>query len=398
MNVTIENIDELSAVVSVSIVEGDYKEVVTKSLKDYRRKANIPGFRAGNVPMGMIQKMYGKSVLVEQVFNLAHNAVRSYIQDEKIEILGEPLPYEHGNKLDFETDTEFVVKYEIGFSPKVENFINSDLKFNLLVPAFNDMKKAELVDSIRNEHGTFVAVESIEATENLRGTFVELAADGTALEGGINQENALVALQVVKDDAVLAAFAGKTVGDVVLINMKTAFPNDSDRAALLGVTPEVIDSISDTFSYTIASIERFTPGELNQELFNKVFGEGVVVDEDSFYAKLNEYYVSTLAPEADRILYSEFREWVAENVKLDLPVDFLKRWLVQRNENLTIEELDESFTHYVASFNWEIIRESIFARFGVEITNAERIETARAIVYNQFLQYGIPHHMIPEAE
>jgi trigger factor len=271
MNVTRENIDELSAVVSVSIVEEDYKEVVAKSLKDYRRKANVPGFRPGNVPMGMIQKMYGKSVLVDKVFNLAYDAVFKHIKSENIQILGEPIPSESGNQLNFDTETEFVVKYEIGYSPKIEQFINSDLSFELLRPVASVEKREQLIEQIRQEHGSLVEVESIEGKENLRGTFAELDANGNLVEGGISQEDALVSLLVVKDEETLAAFTGKKAGDVVKVDIVKSFPNEADRSALMGQDIEALNSTSGLFQFTITRIDRFTAHELNQDLFDKVW-------------------------------------------------------------------------------------------------------------------------------
>ncbi len=401
MNITRENIDELNVVLKLSFTEEDYADNVSNALKEYRKKANMPGFRPGMVPMGMIKKMYGKSVLAEEVNKLMSESLSKYLVEEKLPILGEPLPSTKEQKpFDFDNDKEFEFLFDIALAPEV----SVELTGEDTVPYYEIDVDADLQDQVIESHkgrnGEAKEVEVVEdASENLRGDFVQLGEDDKAVEEGHSAEDVLVALAVVKDEELKEQTKGAKVGDTFTIDVEKSFPNEADRAAMLKVEKEELAELGNKFQYTITKIERFMPAELNQELFDKVYGEGTVANEEEYRAKIVEEVKTNFTASSDYKFGLDLKEQLLAKYDIQLPSAFLRRWLKaanSENKELTDEVFDREFPMFEESTKWQLLKDSIFKANEMKVEEEDLMKEAIAGIEAQFAQYGMPAGSIPQ--
>jgi trigger factor len=288
MNITRENIDNLNAILTVSIEKNDYEATVSEVLKNYRKKANMPGFRPGMVPAGLIKKMYGKAALADEVNKIISKGLNEYIQTENLNILGEPLPNEEKQpSIDWETQTDFSFVYDIGMAPEIKVTLDEQTT----IPYYNIVANDEMVnkqlDAYAGRLGENKVVETVEDKDTVRGNFVQLNEEGSELEAGISTEKVVIAIDVMKDEEVKASFIGKKVGDVLVFDPVKAYQNKHEVGHMLNISHEEAEVLSGNFSFTIVEVLRFEKGEVNQELFNQTYGEdsGITTVEE-FKAKI----------------------------------------------------------------------------------------------------------------
>lgn len=390
MNITRENIDDLNAVLTVKIEKPDYDEKVETVLKDYRKKANIKGFRPGMVPIGMIKKIYGRAVKIDEINKVVTENVQKYLTDEKIEILGDPLPkFTDQEKIDFETQEDFSFAFEVGLTPEIELTLNKKNKANLYEIIIDDKMKNDYLDNYKRRFGELRKADSIEEKDVIKGKLEAIDEAGNVVEGGPAAEDTSLAVDIIKDEEIKKLFTGKAVGDSVDFDLRKAFPNDSEIGGILHIKKEDAEAVNGNFRFTVSDISRFFPAEVNQDLFDKVYGEGIVTTEEDFMKKLEEEISANLKKETEYKLMLDVKELVLEKTEFNLPEEFLKRWLLTINENNTAEQIEKEFDHFKKDLKWQLIKNKVARDNEVKITEEELLGEAAKITRYQFQQYGL---------
>lgn len=379
MNITKENIDALNAVVKVEISAADYQEKVAKILQDYRKKADVPGFRKGQVPMGMVKKQYGKSIMIDEVNKLLQEALNNFLIEEKLDILGNPLP-KMEEEFSWETE-DYTFEFELGLVPEFE--INFDAKNK--VTQYNIVADKELLNkevaNIRKRFGKLVPKETVEEGVNIAGTFVNE-------EREINKKST-IALESIKGKENQQKFLGKKVGDVVELNTKDLFDDDHKLMGALGLSHDEIHGIEIPVTFTIEEINVNELAEINQELFDKIFGADVVKSEEELRAKIKEDAEKQFETQADQHLLNAVTEYLVENTKFDLPAEFLKRWMVVAGEKpMTPEDATEEYEKSEKGLRYQLIEGKILKDNNLQISFEELKDFTKGFVKVQMAQYG----------
>lgn len=390
MNIVRKDIDSSNATITISIEKADYSEKVEKTLRDYRKKANIPGFRPGMVPLGLLKKMYGKSILAEEINKILSDELYKYIQDNKINMLGEPLPNETDQQdIDFSTQEDFEFVFDLGLAPEFEVELNKKdkVKYYQITPS------EEMIDnqikSYTGRYGKYVQEESVEEKDMVKGTLTELA-EGKVKEGGIQVQDAVLTPAYMKDEASKALFAGAKVGDVITFNPKTAFENEAEISSLLKISKEEVAEVTADFQFTIEGITRYHEAEIDQELFDKVYGEGVVKSAEEFTEKIKANIQETLAQDSEYKFGIDAREALVKKYdSLAFPDAFLKRWLLASNKNLTEETLEADYPKMIADLKWQLIKDKIAKSNDIKVEKDDVEDFGRKIARSQFAQYGM---------
>ncbi|HLP74602.1 MAG TPA: trigger factor [Bacteroidales bacterium] len=390
MNITRENIDDLNAVLTVKIDKPDYEEKVENVLKDYRKKANIKGFRPGMVPIGLIKKMYGKAVLVDEINKAVTENVQKYLTDEKVEILGDPLPKEDEHeRIDFDAQEDFTFRFEVGLSPVIDLNISKDDKVANYHITIDEKMRNDYVSNYRRRFGELRNVEKVEEKDVVKGRIESLGEDGNVKEEGITAEDTSLSVDVIKDEEIKKLFIGKAAGDQVDFDLKKAFPNDYEIAGILKIKRENAGSAEGNFRFTIKEINRFFEAEVNKELFDKIYGEGLVGTEEEFIKKVDEEISANLLKESDYKLMYDLRKLAMDKTEISLPEEFLKKWLLRVNENNTPETIESEFGSFRKDLKWQLIKNKIARDNEVKITEEELLREAENVTRMQFMQYGL---------
>ena len=382
MKITQKNVDDLTMVVTMNIEKDDYKEKTKKILSDYRKNADIKGFRKGMAPMGMIEKMHGKSAMLDAVNNLISDGLNNYITDNKINILGEPLPHEDEKKsIDWENDTEFEVSFDLAIAPKIELELSSKDKITYYEPKITDEEKAKFRSNLLRQFGTLVNTDAIEEDDFI---IADLIQGETRIEG------TYVALRSIADKKIKKSFIGKKSGDELTIDVNKAFENETDRAAMLKISKEELATIEPNYTVVVKEVKRFAEAEVNQDLYDKAFGAGNVKSEEEFDSKIVDRIKSEFAQESDYRFMLDAREALIEKAAIALPEGFLKRWLHNANEGkFTMEEIEKDFGLFLKDFRWQMIRQFITNEQKIQITREHLLDHARKIAAYQFAMYGL---------
>ncbi len=390
MNIVRKDIDQNNATLTLSIVKSDYAEKVEKTLRDYRKKANIPGFRPGMVPVGLIKKMYGKAVTAEEINKIVSEELYAYIRENKINMLGEPLPNETEQQpIDFDNSEDFEFIFDFGIAPEFEVELSKKDKIKTYSIAVSDEMINNQVSSYTSRYGKYVQEDSVEEKDMVKGEILEMA-DGKVNENGLKIQDGVLTPSYIKDDAQKAKFVGAAKGDVIVFNPQTAFENEAEISSLLKISKDEAKNISADFQIKIEGITRYYDAEINQELFDKVYGEGVVTSEEEFRAKIKESILESLSGDSDYKFGQDAREMlVAKFDNLTFPDAFLKRWLLATNENLSKETLEEDFPKMIADLKWQLIKDKLTKANDVKVEIEDVNAYARKIARAQFAQYGM---------
>lgn len=390
MNITKESTDTLNAILTVNVEKDDYQEKVDKILRDYRRKSNIKGFRQGNAPMGMIKRMYYVPVLAEEVNKLVSESLYEYLTKEEIRILGEPLPVKEEDKtIDFEKDDNFQFKFELGLSPEINMEITEKDKFPWYNIKLAKKEIEEYKDNVAKRYGEFVSVDHAGDDELIKGDLVKVDEDGKEVEDGIKVEDVSMSLDMMKDADQKLLFKGTSKGDDVVFDVKKAYPNDAELSSLLRIDKSEIPLIDGKFKVSIKEVQKFEKATINQELFDKIYGEGNVKSEEEFVEKLKEEMKAQYDRDSEYRFGIDVRENLIKKAKMDLPVEFLKRWLVETNENATQEQVEEEFDKIEDDFRWQLIKDQLFKKHEIKVDQEEVMDAAREAARMQYAQYGI---------
>lgn len=390
MNITKTNIDDLNAVIKLQIVKEDYESRVSDVLKDYRKKANINGFRAGKVPMGVIKKMYGTPVLAEEINKLMSQELMKYIRENDLNIMGEPLPNETDQKeINWEKDTEFEFAFDIGISPEYTLNLSKRDKITFYKIKVDEKMIENGVDMHARRFGTNNEAEVVEEKELLKGNYAQVDTEGKLVEEGIVSENVAISLEYMKDEDSKKKFIGAKKEDVIVFSPAKAFENKSDLASMLNISTEEAEVLDADFQFTITEVNKFVNAELNQELFDKVFGEGTVASIEEFKAKIKEDIEKQLVNDSDYKFLIDAKEKLVKKAKITLPEAFLKRWIIATNKEMTAEQVETDFANYTDEFKWQLIKNRLTEENELKVTEEEVLEFAKKQALMQFQQYGM---------
>jgi trigger factor len=325
MNVIREDVNAMSALLRVQIAPADYQSKVSSALEKYRKQVKVPGFRPGKVPMGMIQKQYGRALLAEELNKMVSDSLFGYVNDNKIEILGNPIPKDDIEvKGDFNNPGDFEFTYEIGLVPEIKVTLSSKDKFDYTKVKIDDELINKQIDDLRRRYGKLVASEKVADKDMILAQFVELNEDDSIKEGGI-MHSSTISMEFVENKDAKKALKGAKIGDKVVVNPTHVSRGGKDTAAMLGITEEELANVSDKFQMTINEIRQMELAELNQELFDKLFGEGAISSEQDLKERIAKDLEAMFANDSDRLLTRSIYDSLIANTKVDLPTEFLKR-------------------------------------------------------------------------
>ena len=398
MDITKENIDDLNALLKIKVEAKDYQEKVDETLKDYRKKANIPGFRKGKVPMGVVKKQYGKSVLADELNKMVSQKLFDYIEAEKLDILGNPLPKEDEDfKGDFDNPESFEFIYEIGLSPEVDVNISGKNKYEYTKVKVDKKLIDKQVGDLTKRYGKLVSGEKVGEKDMILGQFVELNDDGEIKEQGI-MHSATISMEFVEKDSVKKELLGKKVGDEIIVNPFDVSRGGKDTASMLGIEEKDLENISEKFRLKITEVKVMEPAELNQELFDKLFGEGNVKSEAEMRERINNDLEKMFEKDSEQILARRITNDLLDKSKIDLPDNFLKRWILasqKEDSDLTKEKLEEDYDEYARGLKWQLIKSKIFKDNDIKVEQEEVLNHTKRLLVEQYAQYGMP---APEEE
>ena len=370
------------SLLKVVVDEKDYGESVEKMLHDYKRKANIPGFRPGMVPMGIIRKMYGKGVVAEQSYRIASNSVFEYLQKENIDYVGDVIPAEEQGAFDFDNGTEFEFIFEIGEAPKYDVKLTAKDKLTYHKIKIDKKMHASFLDNYLRRSGRLVEVDKVKKDEALTVTLDN---------GDLRVEDAYVGLISMNDEE-RKPWIGKKVGYKTTINVNEMYSTPSQRAAMLHVKEEELEGINPQFELEITKIRQFANPEINEEFFKTAFPEGNVKTAEELDAYIDAQIDSETKRESDYLFAGTVRNFMLEKAALQMPVEFLKRWLFTINEGkFSMEEIEKDFDAFVKMFSWNYIQKQIITAEKLTVTTAEAEQEAKEFAAMQFAQYGMPN-------
>ena len=390
MNITRENIDELNAVLKVKIEKTDYEEKVETVLKDYRKKANIKGFRPGMVPIGLVKKMYGRAVQIDEINKLVTENIQKYLVDEKLEILGDPLPKtDEQDSIDFDTQVEFTFSFEVGLSPVIELKLSKKNKVNQHEIIIDEKMKNDYLENYTRRYGELRKADVTEEKDVIKGKIEAVDKDGNILVEGPSVEETSIGIDIIKDKKIKKQFIGKSLNDTVDFDIKKAYPNDTEIAGILKIKKEEVEGINAHYRFTITDISRFFPAELGTELYDRIYGAGVVKTEEEFRSKIENEIGINLKRESNFKLMMDIKALAIEKTDFNLPEAFLKKWLLRVNEKTTEEQVETEFDSFRKDLKWQLIRNKVAKDNEVKITEEELLQEAANITRYQFQQYGL---------
>jgi len=390
MNITKENIDDLNAILKVKIEKPDYEDKVETVLKDYRKKATIKGFRPGMVPIGLIKKMYGRAVQIDEINKIVTENIQKYLADEKVEILGDPLPKaDEQDKIDFETQQDFTFSFELGLTPAIDLKLSKKNKVNEYEIIIDEKMRKDYVNNYIRRYGELRKADQTEEKDVIKGKIEAVDNSGNVLPEGPSVEDTSLGIDIIKDKKIKKEFIGKNLNDSIDFDLKKAFPNDTEIAGILHKKKEEVAELGADYRFTIKEISRFYQAELGKELFDRIFGEGVVNSEEEFMKKIEGEIVINLKRESDFKLMMDIKNLAMKKTDFQLPEEFLKKWLLRVNEKSTQEQIEKEFDSFRKDLKWQLIRNKIARDNEVKISEEELQKEAENITRYQFQQYGL---------
>jgi len=396
MNISFESADKVNGLMTIVIEKADYEEKVEKTLKDYRKKAQMPGFRPGMVPMGLIKKQYGTAVKVDEVNRLLGEKLYEYVRENKIQMLGEPLPNEEKQQpQDFQQDGPYTFVFDIAVAPEFKAELTAQDTVDYYDIKVDDKLVDDQVQMYASQAGEFVEAQEWSGNDTLKGDLRQLDADGNTLEGGIETEGGMIMPSYIKGEDEKKKFDGAKLGDIITFNPKKAYPdNDAEVAALLKVDKEKVKDLTADFSFQVTSINHFQPAAVDEKLFERVFGEGVK-DEADFRQRISDTIKPQLAANSDYRFMLDVRKYMEKKVgELTFPEALLKRIMLNNNKDKGEDFVEKNFKASVDELKWHLIKEQLVAANGIKVEDDDLKQVAKAAIRQQFAQYGMTN--VPE--
>ena len=390
MNISFENPDKVNGLLTITVEEADYQASVEKTLKDYRKKANYPGFRPGMVPMGLIKKQFGASAKMDAINKLIGEQIYKYMQDNKIQMLGEPLPSEKQEAQDLEKPAPYTFAFDIAVAPEFKIELNGHNKIDHYTITVDDALIDRQVDMFASRSGSYEKAESYEDNDMLKGDLRELDEQGNTKEGGVTVEAASIMPNYIKNEAQKALFNGAKLGDIITINPSEAYESEAEIASLLKVERDRVKDFKGNFSYQITDIQRYKKHPVDQELFDQMFGKDTVKDEKAFREKIAEGLKAQLTVDADYKFILDVRAYCEKKVgKLQFPDALLKRIMLNNNKDKGEEFVEKNYEQSVKELTWHLIKEQLVAANQIKVDDADVLNAAKETARVQFAQYGM---------
>ena len=393
MKITFDCPDKINGLLMLTIAPEDYQEKVEKTLKDYRKKAQMPGFRPGQVPMGMIKRQYGTAAKLDEINRLLNDELMSYIRENKIQMLGDPLP--NDEKSDTKglnkDDQEATFAFDIAVAPEFKVELSDKDTIDYYTITVDDKLVDQQVQMYQSQAGEFVKGETFGGNDTLTGDLRQLDAEGNTLEGGITTDSGMLMPSYFGDEEQKKLFEGCKAGDIITFNPKKAYPdNDAEVAALLKVKKEEVEGLESDFSFQVTEVRHYQPAEVDQKLFDRVFGEGNVKDEKDFREKIAEGMKAQFVGSSDYKFLSDVRAYLEEKVgKLEYPDALLKRIMLQNNKDKGEDCVEKNYEGSIRELTWHLIKEQLVAANNIKVENADVKAVAKEAMRAQFAQYGM---------
>lgn len=394
MNISFENPDKVNGLLTLTIEKEDYEKDVEKQLKDYRKKANMPGFRPGMVPMGLIKRQYGEAVKVDVVNKLLGEKIYEYVRENKIQMLGEPMPNEEKQKpVDFKADGPYEFVFDIAVAPEFKAELDEADTIDYYDIEVSDEIVNRQVDMFASRAGHYDKVDDYDPAKNdmLKGDLRELGADGNAKEGGIVVEGAVLMPEYIKVEDQKTLFDGAKVGSVVTFNPKKAYPdNDAEITSLLKIDKQKAAELESDFTYLVTEVQRFVKAEVNQELFDGVFGKDTVKSEEEFRQKIADGIKAQLEADSDYKFLQDVRKYMEDKVgELQFPDALLKRIMLNNNKERGQQFVDDNYEASIKELKWHLIEEQLVEANAIKVEDADIKDVAKEMTRMQFAQYGM---------
>ncbi len=360
MNITKESTGNLTAIVKIEVTKDDYEKEVTDALKDHQRKANIPGFRPGKVPFGMVKKMYGNAVMADKINNILSESISTYIKDNDLKVLGNPLPnVERAKDMDFQGQSDFEFFFDIGLAPDFELELSDKIDVDYYKIIVDDNMVDKYLEDMRKRNGIPENPESSEKEDRLFGEFAEVDEAGNVLEGGVKNSASLLP-EFIKQEDVIAKLVGLKKGDKIVFNPLKATESATEAAAMLGVKTEEAEELKSDFQFTVEEITRIIPAGLDEEFFSKVYPAQGIITEEQLRDQIRKDAALAYEKETEKQFMNNAIEKLIETSDISLPDDFLKRWLKESNEDkITEEQVDGQYDSFARSMKWHLIESKI---------------------------------------
>ena len=378
---------DLMTVLTLTVEPADYQEAVQKELKQLRQKANVPGFRPGMVPAGLIKKMYGKGVMAEVINKTLSDALGKYIEEQHLNILGDPLPNEELTpKVDFDTQDTFTFAFDIALAPEFDASLNGHNKLTHYNIEVSDDMVNKQVESYAQRFGDYVEADEVQDGDVIKGLLTEQR------ENGMTKENAMLNPQYMVDKEQAALFMGAKKGDVITFNPQKAFQNEVEIGSLLDITKQEAKELTSDFTFEIQGITRHQAAKIDGELFAKVYGDNTVKDEAEFRAHVKAEIEENMAEDSEYKFGLDAKAAIMKKMEgLTFPEDFLKRWLHATNEKLTDEEIEKDFPQMIEELKWHLAKEQLLKKYNINIEKEDVEDYAKKVAKMQFMQYGLMH-------
>lgn len=396
MKISFENPDKVNGLLTLTVETADFQERVNKTLKDYRKKANVPGFRPGMVPMGMIKKQFGEAVKAEEINKLIGEVIYKYVNDNKIKMLGEPMASESQVPVDLSKDAPYEFKFDIAVAPEFKVELSDKDTVDFYTIKVDDDLVNRQIDMFASRAGHYDKVEEYQANDMLKGDIRELDENGNTKEGGITVEGAVLMPEYIKVEDQKKLFDGAKLGDIITFNPKKAYPESGvEISSLLKVKKEEVAELTSDFSFQITEISRFVKSEINQELFDSVYGKDEVKDEKAFREKIAEGLSAQLVNDSDYKFLVDVRKYLEDKVgELTFPDALLKKIMLNNNKDKGEKFVEDNYAQSIKELTWHLIREQLVEANGIKIDDNDIKETAKEAARAQFAQYGMTN--IPE--
>ena len=390
MNIKFESADKINGLMTITIEQADYQEAVEKKLKDYRKKAQVPGFRPGMVPMGLVKKQYGTAVKADEVNRILGEKLYEYVRENKIQMLGEPMPAEGQKPQDLAGDGPFEFVFDIAVAPEFKAELTNKDKIDFYTIKVDDKLIDDQVQMYASQAGEFVEAKEWSGNDTLKGDLRQLDAKGNTLEGGITTEGGMIMPSYMKGEDEKKKFDGAKLGDIITFSPKKAYPdNDAEVAALLKVEKDQVKDLESDFSFQVTEIRHYQPAAVDAKLFEKVFGEGVK-DEADFRQRIADTLKAQLVANSDYKFLQDVRKYVEKKVgDLQFPEALLKRIMLQNNQDKGEEFVEKNFAASIAELKWHLIKEQLVAAAQIKVEEADLKAVAKEAIRAQFAQYGM---------
>jgi trigger factor len=391
MNITQEKKDNLNAVVKVSLDKPDYEGLYQNALKDYRKKVNLPGFRVGHVPMGIIEKKYGKSLLADELNNLLNKTIRNYIEENKFDILGSPIPSaNHEDAGNWDNPDGFEFYFDMAYAPQFEVGVSAKTKFDFVKVEVSNEMIDEQLDSMTRRYGKLSDAEVSEKNDMLTGDFVELDENDEIVEGGIFKSSS-ISIEYVKDEETQNKLIGLKAGDIVVIDPHKVSSGHDDLGKMLGITHHQVHHLKGNFRFNVKGIKRMEKAELNQTLFDRIAGEGKVTSVEELRARIKADMEEMFSADSEKLFKREVMKQLDKELNLQLPDEFLKRWIGLSNEKpITPEQLEIEYPGYARGLAWQLIENQLIKELGVKVEHQDVVDLTKSLLVKNFKQYGMP--------